>query len=308
MDPITHTMLGVTLAQTGLKQRTALATSTLVVGANLPDLDMLAYFWGGETALGFRRGLTHGILALLILPLLLTGLMLFWDRAVRKRRGGKAPAVARQLLLLSYLAVATHPLLDFLNPYGMRLLAPFSYRWFYGDTLFIIDPWVWLLLVAGLWLARQGPGAARAALAISATYVILMAGSNLVARAFVKRSLQAEGIVAEQVMTAPLAVTPFERWVVVADSSGYQVGMLNWFSRPPLQLAPLPYDREPPQEVAELVVRERRAGRFLSWARFPYFVVDAVGSGSRLHIGDARYGVDPLDSWAAISVELQSEP
>ena len=37
-------------------------------------------------------------------------------------------------------------MLDWLNTYGVRLLMPFDGRWFYGDALFIVDPWVWLLL------------------------------------------------------------------------------------------------------------------------------------------------------------------
>ena len=32
---------------------------------------------------------------------------------------------------------------------------PFDDTWFYGDTLFIIDPWVWLLAAAGVVLARS---------------------------------------------------------------------------------------------------------------------------------------------------------
>src|SRR5690606_41039625 len=40
-----------------------------------------------------------------------------------------------------------------MNTYGIRLLMPFDRRWFYGDALFIIDPWVWLLLGATVFLA-----------------------------------------------------------------------------------------------------------------------------------------------------------
>ena len=46
----------------------------------------------------------------------------------------------------------THPALDWLNNYGMRWLMPFDGRWFYGDALFIIDPWVWLVLGGVLFL------------------------------------------------------------------------------------------------------------------------------------------------------------
>ena len=38
------------------------------------------------------------------------------------------------------------------------MLEPFSHRWFYGDTLFIMDPWIWLMLILGLemsWRAER---------------------------------------------------------------------------------------------------------------------------------------------------------
>ena len=50
----------------------------------------------------------------------------------------------------------THPALDWLNTYGIRLLMPFDGRWFYGDVLFIVDPWVWLLLGTAVLLAHSG--------------------------------------------------------------------------------------------------------------------------------------------------------
>ena len=45
-----------------------------------------------------------------------------------------------------------------MNTYGIRLLAPFSMQWFYGDALFIIDPWLWLLLGAATFVARERRG------------------------------------------------------------------------------------------------------------------------------------------------------
>jgi inner membrane protein len=308
MDPVTHTMLGATLAQTGLKKRTALGTATLVIGANLPDLDVLAYFWGGETAVWFRRGLTHGVLALVVLPFVLTGLILLWDRLVRRRaRAVQGPVVPAQVLWLAVLAVATHPLLDFLNSYGMRWLAPFSWTWFYGDTLFIVDPWVWMMLAAGLWLGRKGVRGPKLAIGLASLYVVLMAASNVAARSVVKRTLDAEGVMVEHIMTAPLAVTPFERWVVVQDSSGYRVGMFNWLARPAFKLSGLPYDGDLSGDVALQAAQEPEVQRFLSWARFPYYVVGERQWGYELHIGDARYGVDPFGSWASTSVSLRRQ-
>ena len=64
MDNLCHTLVGAALAQSGLKRRTPLATATLLVAANLPDADVISLAWGSTTGLGFRRGWTHGVLAL----------------------------------------------------------------------------------------------------------------------------------------------------------------------------------------------------------------------------------------------------
>jgi len=152
VDPITHTMTGATLAAAGLRRATPLAAGTLMLAANAPDIDVLIYLVGNEyDALAFRRGWTHGPLALLALPFAVLGVALAWDRWVRRRRDPRAtPARAGPLLALAALGVLTHPALDWLNNYGIRLLMPFSLRWFYGDAVFIIDPWIWLALGGAL--------------------------------------------------------------------------------------------------------------------------------------------------------------
>jgi len=145
MDPIAHTLTGAALAATGLRRVTPLATAALLIGANIADVDVLASFAGSYAALATRRGWTHGVLALFVLPFVVAGILLLWDR-LRPRRAGATPARAGPLLGLSALAVLTHPTMDWLNNYGMRWLMPFDGRWFYGDALFIVDPWVWLVL------------------------------------------------------------------------------------------------------------------------------------------------------------------
>ena len=161
MDPLAHTLFGATMAEAGLKRKTALATATLIIGANIPDVDALAMLVSDDYALLVRRGWTHGILALLLWPFLLTGMMLGIDRLIEKRmhRIGKKregpPMRPLVLLGIAFLGVWSHPFLDWLNTYGVRLLMPFDDSWFYGDTLFIIDPWFWLLAGAGVVLARS---------------------------------------------------------------------------------------------------------------------------------------------------------
>ncbi len=180
MDPVAHTLVGAALAETGLKRLSRYATATLVIGANLPDVDIVASFWGSDASLYFRRGWSHGILALLLWPFLLTAAVWCWHRW-RGRTDHTAPPFRPGLVLaLAVLGVWSHPLLDWLNNYGVRLLMPFDGRWFYGDTLFIIDPWLWLLLAAGVLLARSASSLAIggwAVLAIAASAVIV--GTNV---------------------------------------------------------------------------------------------------------------------------------
>jgi inner membrane protein len=147
-------LAGACLAESGLKRLTPLAASTLIIAANLPDLDGACYLHSADLAFAFRRGWTHGVLAIVLLPVLLTVVMTAFDRHVRRRQSPlDSPARPRALLTLSMIGVFSHPCLDWLNTYGIRLLMPFSDRWFYGDALFVVDPWLWLVLGGAVMLA-----------------------------------------------------------------------------------------------------------------------------------------------------------
>ncbi len=162
MDPIAHTFTGMALAAAGLRRATPLAAPAILMGVNAPDVDVFAGFGFEFEQLAFRRGWTHGVLALVLWPFVLTGVLLAWDRYVRlQRKPDAAPARAGPLLALTALAVLTHPTLDWLNNYGMRWLMPFSGQWFYGDALFVIDPWVWLLLGGAAFLTFSNSALAR---------------------------------------------------------------------------------------------------------------------------------------------------
>jgi inner membrane protein len=162
LDPIAHTLTGAALAAAGLRRATPLAGAALVIGANVPDIDVFASFAGDYEAIAFRRGWTHGVLALVLWPFVLAAVLLAWDRYVRRRRNpDAAPARAGPLLGVAAIAVVTHPTLDWLNNYGLRWLMPFDGRWFYGDALFIVDPWVWLVLGGAAFLTFSRSRVAR---------------------------------------------------------------------------------------------------------------------------------------------------
>jgi inner membrane protein len=178
MEPLTHTLAGACLAESGLKRLSPLAASTLIIAANIPDVDGACYVHSANLAFAFRRGLTHGVLAMAVLPVALTAAMLAFDRLVSQRR---QPQRARPkplvLLALAILGVLSHPFLDWLNTYGVRLLMPFSDRWFYGDTLFIVDPWLWLILGGAVmlsWTAHTRGLVTAAVLGLGTTALMLL--------------------------------------------------------------------------------------------------------------------------------------
>lgn len=314
MDNLCHTLAGAALAKAGLDRRTPLATPALLIAANLPDIDVLSYLRDPLFALTFRRGWTHGVLAMLALPPLLAGVLLLWERQVRRRRRPDAPpAIPRQLLVVSVAGVLSHPLLDLLNTYGVRLLMPFSGRWFYGDTLFIIDPWLWLLLgiatVLGTIESRReraradGNDARRAAHLVLAGAVIYIAGmyvAGQAARSLALKETGIQGLNPERVMAAPLPLTPFRRAVLLDLGDEYRWGALDWRVPAPrlaIDTGSIPTNFRDPIVVTVLEQPEARA--FLRWSRFPAAVV-VPGGGVRLY--DLRYGDAETDSWASVLI------
>lgn len=159
MDNLTHSLIGAAIGQTGLKKLSGLGMATLIIAANIPDIDAACFLWlDGAEHLAFRRGITHGPPAMLILPALLTAAMVGFDRW-QTRRGtrpeSRLPVRPWQLFLLALIGTISHPAADWLNNYGVRLLEPFSSRWSYGDTLFIIDVWLWAILIGGWFWSRR---------------------------------------------------------------------------------------------------------------------------------------------------------
>jgi len=327
VDNICHTLVGAALADAGLKHRTRYGTAALLIGANLPDVDILSYaLGGGLSALSFRRGWTHGVLALAVLPLLLTALVLLWDRAFGARRQARdaPPLRGDQVALLATVSILTHPLLDFMNTYGMRWLMPFVNRWYYADALFIVDPWIWAVLVAGVVLTRRqaretgngkrgGQAAngmrrtltpAAGSLLVVATYVGVMLVASQVARRGIVRELAAQAGGPLRVMVSPVPLHPLRRLVVIEDADRYRFGTVNWLQRPAFTLEPYAVAKNAASPEAQ-AARETPEGRaFLGWARFPFFVVEASRSDEVVHIVDARYRVDADAGFGAVAIRL----
>lgn len=282
MDNLTHSLVGALIGQAGLKRRTGLAMPGLVIGANIPDLDAACVLIGDMQHLALRRGITHGPVAWVMLPLLLAGLFYGWDRWQAKcgsRPEGRLPVHFGWLYALSLIGTLSHPAMDWMNNYGIRLLVPFSSRWFYGDVLFIIDLWLWLGLGLATWLSlrrekRTGGNwqrPARIALAAMLAYIGLNSAITFAA----ERAALASEPYPRVAIASEVPVAFWRREMVTGNGDGL------W------QVDGQPYGDLPLAacDLASLRQRDRRVDAFLFWSRAPF--VEREGQGWLLR--DARF-------------------
>jgi inner membrane protein len=174
VDNITHSLVGVALADLSMGRRATKAQRPLFIGAgiiaaNLPDLD-LAYSRITAPPLGYllhHRGHTHTVAGLVALACVLV--LTYWCfPSVRKMRlSGRV-----RFWLLIALALASHLALDSLNSYGVHPFYPVDNTWYFGDSVFILEPSLWLIL--GLAVALNGRSR-TARLAVAMPMLVLLA-------------------------------------------------------------------------------------------------------------------------------------
>jgi inner membrane protein len=300
VDNLCHTLAGAAFGEAGLKRTTRYASATLMIAANLPDVDVLV-FATGLPSVAFRRGWTHGVLAQALLPIVLAALVTWIGR--RRRAEGVR---FWWLVALSYLGVLSHVFLDLLNNYGVRLLMPVSSRWFYGDAVFIIDLWLWLMLGTAVWFgARRQTRRAAAIVAIAGVYVAGMILSARLARNVVRDAWRERtGRDPVALMVGPAPVTPFHKQVIVDAGETYSTGDFVWFgSQATFDPQPVPKnDRHP--SVRAAIAADPRIQAVLSWSRFPYFTVEPGLGGDVVTLRDLRFG----DRVGAVRAAVAASP
>ncbi len=303
MDNLTHSLAGAILGQMGLKRQTGLAMPTLIISANIPDIDAVATLLAGNQHLAIRRGITHGPIALMLLPIMLWAIMLWfdgWQTRRGKRPDKRLPVHKGWLLALAYIGTISHPALDWLNSYGIRLLEPFSSQWFYGDTIFIIDIWIWAALIASVWISLRRERRGRAdwqrpawvGFTVICAYILangLITGrAEQLTTAAVERQL---GVVPTMVVANPVPVQFWKREMLWRNATLYGQGS---YTAPSLVTLDATKQSHPMSDPA---VRTAIGGyadgkAFLFWARMPITRIEEEGDLRRLVVADQRFG-DP---------------
>lgn len=304
MDNLTHSLAGWALGQTGLKRKTRKGLAALILGANMPDIDVF-FGWVPWEPLATHRGFTHGVGGILLMPPILAGLLWLIDRwQVRHGVEFRSGLVMHfgWLLALSYVGTWTHPLLDWQTTYSVQLLSPFSDAWFHTDTLFIIDVWIWTGLALAIWLSRrreqrggawQGP--ALAGLIVMVGYIVVNGAFSALARN--APSAEVPYASPDVIYASPPPVLFWRR-----ELAWQQDGMVAWGGYDPIRrlLALTDFTVPVPDNMGDpLVRRALRSPEVVAFARWSTMPMAAVRRGrcsARVSFGDARYGRTVADN------------
>ena len=274
----THTLVGLSMARCGLERRAKYAVWTAVIAGSLPDIDLVSQFNGAASYITYHRGMTHTMPAIVVLSLFLAAAMHWLTGGFRGH------------FVTALLVMTTHPALDFLNTYGIRPLFPFERQWIYGDTLFVIDPYVDLVLAAGLIAAWYAPPRRRLAAAVGLAMMLGYVAARVELRNMARRQLQTltnhvSGFVSSAV--SPRMLNPL-MWTGIVETKDDMFSVdVDVFHGVGLELSRLRKAADSP--VVAAARSTQSAGALLAFARFPLIQVHTTSFGHRVEFIDFRF-------------------
>ncbi len=327
MEPITHFLTGACLARLGFNRKTALATLTMTLAAEAPDIDIVAYVKGSVSGFVCHRGATHTLWGIPLVSALVLALVYAGHRLRQRlwpafhpskpkpglpgtpvRAAGASTPRWGLLYLFACIAGYSHLLLDFTNSYGLRPLWPWWPNWYAWDIVFIIEPVLLLVLIGGLVLpslfalvnheigARESSPRGRVGAALALALMTLLWGVRDYEHRRAVNAMQAleyQGKIPLRVSAFPYMVNPF-RWYGVVDTGDSYVA-LDVDSLAPVvdpQARARVYQK-PEGTAASNAARQTRLGRaYLGWARYPLVEtekLDGTSPGFLVSFRDLRF-------------------
>jgi inner membrane protein len=301
MDNVTHTLFGLVLAKTGLERTTPKATLALLIGANLPDLDVVAWLGGDLSYLKHHRGFSHSLAGLLFEGAFVATMLWMMHRV---RSKVSIPIDLRMLFFMSLAGLASHSLLDYTNSYGIRPFLPFNARWFSADLVFIVDPWLLLILTSGLLLPflfrliyqeiGSKAGGYRGSAFVTLSIVTVFWMGKWVAHEEALDELQQRSYQTGppiRVGALPQFLNPFGWSGVVETEKAFHLTFAGWgflqseFERRRVKTLFKPESGD----VVVAATQGTQAGVFVDFARYPLFQISPIPEGYQVTARDLRF-------------------
>jgi len=300
------------MGRAGFNRKSALATLTMVLAAEAADVDVL---WGLKSplaALQHHRGITHSFFGVPFIAAATLGVVYVIHRLRQRRPGaitprGKPPVRWGYLYLFALLAALSHLLLDYTTAYGIRLFEPFNYRWYSWDLVYILDPLIWAVLIAGLALpallglinqeigARsQGPRGRTGAVVALVCLALIWGVRDYQHRRAVTAmdSFLYRGAEPQRVAAYPYMINPF-RWHGVVETADFLETVPVNSLEPEVNDAQARIFYKPEETEVLRVADSSYFGHvYLDWAVFPYVREQKLEGATRgyfVEFQDLRY-------------------
>ncbi|MCY3764944.1 MAG: metal-dependent hydrolase [Gemmatimonadetes bacterium] len=279
MDTPTHGLVGRLVARSVWPQNRGFV-NLVTVTSILPDVDV---FFSGDAldSLQTHRGVTHSFFGAAI-----GAFVVAW--AVRRFILKDVPFT--KLYAVALTGLLLHILFDVVTSYGTMVLMPFSrYRALF-DVLFVIDPYLDLILIGGLVLGWKAwrPDGYRLGLAALTAYMVFNVAVSGITCLYLDRWASERGLTPAAAVPVPFSPL-HRRGIVSGEEEWYEVPVSLYSGvadSPNVYRSALAEPRLEP-------LWERRDGRIYRWfARFPA-VVESGESGRMFLIHDLRFGIRP---------------
>ncbi len=208
VDNLAHGLTGAVIGYCGFRQRGGseagrAALWTCIAAAEFPDIDVVLGFFGRDTFFRFHRSFTHSAVMLPVWAALIA--WMFWELSGRKS--------FRLLWWAAVAGLASHLVLDWLTNYGTELFWPLSTARLALSWVFIVDVYVWAILligtVAAIWTQREW--VAKTALGVLGAYFLFCGAS----RAHALDAYEAKGLTG-RTDAFPQPMDPLH-WTIVRD-------------------------------------------------------------------------------------------
>ena len=144
MGVLTHALLSLALARGFFARRGWPLLAGMLVAGTLADVDLISAWFGPAAYLSARRTFTHSLLGTLIIIAIAA-----W---IAHKLDGKRLETWKGILAATSCAAFAHLLLDLCQSGGIALLWPFRGMRYALDWLPQVDPWILVLLLAGILL------------------------------------------------------------------------------------------------------------------------------------------------------------
>jgi len=243
MDTGTHIVMGIAIGGLAMidpvvanhSVTTTAVIAGTIIGSQAPDIDTVLKLRNNAVYIRHHRGVTHSIPAVILWPLLISGILHLII----------PEANLLHLWLWTFFAVFLHVFVDIFNSYGTQALRPFSSKWVALGVINTFDPIIFGLHVVALmfWAFGSDPVFTMLFLyAVVFVYYLLRFSVQHAVRHAVKNTIPT----ADQIIIAP--TMRFFQWRIAAISGthhyvgrayGRSINIYDRFDRKEIPDSPL---------------------------------------------------------------------